>query len=502
MNTQFPQLIKNLLLAILLSQFALAPAIADDDDEDEGRNFSSRQLLVTSVQTDLAANEITILGQRLTGRKFKGDDDDRKKPRNRVPEVTLGNNTLQVLNYSSEQITAMLPDGIEAGDYLLTVSAGRGIRNNDSYALTIGAVGQTGPQGEVGPQGPQGEQGAQGIPGPQGPIGLPGPQGEQGPQGELGPQGLAGDDGVQGPKGEKGDKGDKGEQGPRGIIGLTGPTGATGPQGEPGPQGEQGIPGPQGERGLQGKQGLQGEAGPQGEIGSPGPQGEPGPEGIAGVDGGQGPQGLPGIDGLDGINCWDLNSDGINDANEDSDGDGAFNSQDCVPGALITILEELAYLNQRLINSDLDGDGFTPANGDCNDADFDIKPFVQDKPGDGIDNDCDGQVDEEIQIDADGDGYFSIATKGTDCNDDNPDIFPGQSQYFPDSQDYDCNGVIEYQYPVSIIEYVGPDAVCFVSIGWSDGAPDPADCGELATYVTKGGSCSEAETELRAVTCR
>src|SRR5262249_22118117 len=40
---------------------------------------------------------------------------------------------------------------------------------------------------------------------------------------------------------------------------------------------------------------------------------------------------------------------------------------------------------------DLDGDGFTPNQGDCNDADPSIHPGAVDIPGDGIDQDCNGR---------------------------------------------------------------------------------------------------------------
>lgn len=43
----------------------------------------------------------------------------------------------------------------------------------------------------------------------------------------------------------------------------------------------------------------------------------------------KGEKGDKGEDGLDGINCWDLNNNGMNDPNEDANGDGAFNSGDC-----------------------------------------------------------------------------------------------------------------------------------------------------------------------------
>jgi hypothetical protein len=46
-------------------------------------------------------------------------------------------------------------------------------------------------------------------------------------------------------------------------------------------------------------------------------------------------------------------------------------------------------------NADLDGDGFTPAQGDCNDCSAAMNPGAFDFPGDGVDEDCNGQKDDE-----------------------------------------------------------------------------------------------------------
>ena len=44
---------------------------------------------------------------------------------------------------------------------------------------------------------------------------------------------------------------------------------------------------------------------------------------------------------------------------------------------------------------DLDGDGFSPSQGDCNDCTTNINPAAYDFPGNSIDEDCDGEADSE-----------------------------------------------------------------------------------------------------------
>ena len=98
---------------------------------------------------------------------------------------------------------------------------------------------------------------------------------------------------------------------------------------------------------------------------------------------------------------------------------------------------------------DADQDGFTVGDGDCNDNDPTIHPGAA-EICDGIDNNCNGQVDEGGQNtfyrDADGDGFGNptastqacTAPAGyvvdhTDCNDGNAAIHPGATEL--------CNGV-------------------------------------------------------------
>lgn len=77
---------------------------------------------------------------------------------------------------------AFLPP-VPDGDYVLKVSTGFMLYQNDTYDLTIGAVG---PQGEKGEKGDTGATGATGATGPQGPAGPVGPMGPKGDTGDPG----------------------------------------------------------------------------------------------------------------------------------------------------------------------------------------------------------------------------------------------------------------------------------------------------------------------------
>jgi hypothetical protein len=60
-----------------------------------------------------------------------------------------------------------------------------------------------------------------------------------------------------------------------------------------------------------------------------GPIGPVGPEGPAGEDATDGNGGADGADGVNGQSCWDLNGNGLEDANEDRNGDLMVNVLDC-----------------------------------------------------------------------------------------------------------------------------------------------------------------------------
>ena len=84
---------------------------------------------------------------------------------------------------------------------------------------------------------------------------------------------------------------------------------------------------------------------------------------------------------------------------------------------------------------DADGDGYSEADGDCDDDRADVYPGGE-EICDGRDNDCDGEVAAE-ETDGDGDGFRLC---DDDCDDADGDVYPGADEIC-DEKDSDCDGV-------------------------------------------------------------
>ncbi len=114
---------------------------------------------------------------------------------------------------------------------------------------------------------------------------------------------------------------------------------------------------------------------------------------------------------------------------------------------------------------DVDGDGFSVPQGDCDDQDPAVHPDAE-EICDEIDNDCDGEIDTDSEaaqvwyIDGDMDGFGEERTSqvscedlteegwvitSSDCDDEEPDIHPG-AEDLCDGLDNDCDGVPDDSY--------------------------------------------------------
>ena len=147
---------------------------------------------------------------------------------------------------------------------------------------------------------------------------------------------------------------------------------------------------------------------------------------------------------------------------------------------------------------DADGDGFA-AGEDCDDGDASVNAGAT-EVCDGIDNDCDGEVDEGVTstwfADADGDSYGDPAapieacsqpegavSAATDCDDTDPSVTPAASERC-DGIDNDCDGEIDED--VRSSWYADADGD-----GWGDPGVSVEDCDPPSGFVDNAGDCDD-----------
>lgn len=127
--------------------------------------------------------------------------------------------------------------------------------------------------------------------------------------------------------------------------------------------------------------------------------------------------------------------------------------------SLLACQEEKSIDTSDVIDAviDADSDGFTSSE-DCDDNNESINPAAG-EICDGLDNNCDGHIDEDVTFtifqDTDQDGYgdanstiqacellSGYSSNGTDCNDDDASVYPGHPEIC-DGLDNDCNEYVD-----------------------------------------------------------
>jgi hypothetical protein len=133
-------------------------------------------------------------------------------------------------------------------------------------------------------------------------------------------------------------------------------------------------------------------------------------------------------------------------------------------------------------SDDVDADGYTPDEGDCDDYDDAIHPGATEIFYDGIDQDCD---DNDLDQDLDG---FDV---GDDCNDVDAAVNPDAEELCNDVDD-DCDGDVDVGATDGQTAFVDAD-------GDAHGDPDEETsiCGDLpAGYALVGDDCDDGEATV------
>jgi len=186
------------------------------------------------------------------------------------------------------------------------------------------------------------------------------------------------------------------------------------------------------------------------------------------------------------------------------------------------IIDTIPFGEICTVYADGDGDGFGDASDaqeldceaveagwvedatDCDDRDAGINPGA-DEACNGVDDDCDDQVDEGLEgtwyADADGDGYGDAETgqvscdpdsgwveDGTDCDDDDADVNPGADETCNELDD-DCDGEVDEGLEATWYQDVDGD-------GYGDATTEQVSCDPGSGWVADGTDCDDSDDQV------
>lgn len=163
----------------------------------------------------------------------------------------------------------------------------------------------------------------------------------------------------------------------------------------------------------------------------------------------------------------------------------------------------IATISDEGLSADNDGDGLSGAD-DCDDLDPSVFAGAE-EICDGIDNDCDGSIDEGVRVtyyqDADADGFGDptipieaceppdgVSLTNTDCDDTRDDVYPGAVELCNGIDD-NCDGVFDDASEVEF--YLDSDGD-----GHGDPSVSASGCAVTDGYVALNDDCDDANADV------
>jgi hypothetical protein len=154
----------------------------------------------------------------------------------------------------------------------------------------------------------------------------------------------------------------------------------------------------------------------------------------------------------------------------------------------------------------ISGPGDVSLGGDCDDTLANVYPGAAESC-DGLDNDCDGSIDEDIgsvwYTDSDGDGFGDDTSShvsciegpedvsvGGDCEDSDAGIYPGALEVC-DGVDQDCDGLVDEDSVDMQVYYADVDGD-----GFGDANAPVSSCSQPSGYVSDSTDCDDSSTGI------
>ncbi|MDG3085742.1 MopE-related protein [Vibrio hannami] len=156
--------------------------------------------------------------------------------------------------------------------------------------------------------------------------------------------------------------------------------------------------------------------------------------------------------------------------------------------------KQISDIGARDFCLDRDGDGFNPPL-DCNDNNPTVNPNMPESCGDGVDNNCNGSVDEGCLVctDNDSDGFFAQFGCGSpiDCDDSKPSVNP-QATEACDGIDNNCDGQIDESGALGETTYY----LDLDSDGYGAADTTIIACSAPSNYVSISGDCDDSNANV------